>query len=467
MEKNRLSEPFLIVASAFIVLIFLSTVNSQFSIAGYKTRKVDLLSDVIPKGRVNKPPHLISAFEYAKPELAKANAKRLAEKVKPLSSPGISQFGNDSTQGLAYFFNALDSCNARGKQVRIAYFGDSMIEGDLITQDLRRLLQDIFGGRGVGFVPVKSVTAGFRMTVYHSYSQNWAEYNFLGNSSHRPGISGQAFVPPVSGGDPSQNIEASWMKLNSSSLPHLDTFPSVKLFYGSSTGNNFISHEGQKIPLNGSSSVNSYTISSTPVKAVRVGFDCANPPDVYGLSIESPNGVIVDNFSFRGNSGLTLTKIPKEILDDFQRLMDYDLIVLQYGMNVINANLKDYRWYEEGMSSVVDHLKASFPTASILIVGASDKGYRQNGDYVTDPAVPFVVEAQRKVAEKTGSAFFNLFETMGGYNSMVNWVKGDTCLANRDYCHFNFRGAKKVAELLHSNLMLEYKKHNDRIVIVK
>jgi lysophospholipase L1-like esterase len=92
-------------------------------------------------------------------------------------------------------------------------------------------------------------------------------------------------------------------------------------------------------------------------------------------------------------------------------------------------------------------------------VGVPDKGYKQDGQYITNPGVPYVVEAEKKVAENNGIAFWNLFEAMGGYNSMVKWADADTSLANKDYTHFNFRGASKVARLLFHEIDKEYKEY--------
>ena len=39
-------------------------------------------------------------------------------------------------------------------KVRIAYYGDSMTDGDLIVQDVRNNYQERFGGNGVGFVSI-------------------------------------------------------------------------------------------------------------------------------------------------------------------------------------------------------------------------------------------------------------------------------------------------------------------------
>ncbi|MDE6431322.1 MAG: hypothetical protein K2K65_09160, partial [Duncaniella sp.] len=50
--------------------------------------------------------------------------------------------------GLTHLKHAISS----GTLARIAVVGDSYIEGDIFTQDLRELFQDTYGGQGVGFV---------------------------------------------------------------------------------------------------------------------------------------------------------------------------------------------------------------------------------------------------------------------------------------------------------------------------
>ena len=47
-------------------------------------------------------------------------------------------------------------------------------------------------------------------------------------------------------------------------------------------------------------------------------------------------------------------------------------------------------------------------------------------------------------------------------SAMVKWVEGDTVLANKDYTHFNFRGAHKVGRLLYTKLMSEYRDYNKK-----
>ena len=70
----------------------------------------------------------------------------------------IEDFSTDG-RGMKPFYEALGGMASLGRPVRIAVLGDSYIEGDIITADLRNLLQDRYGGCGVGFVPMASETA--------------------------------------------------------------------------------------------------------------------------------------------------------------------------------------------------------------------------------------------------------------------------------------------------------------------
>lgn len=54
----------------------------------------------------------------------------------------------------------------------------------------------------------------------------------------------------------------------------------------------------------------------------------------WGVAEESKTGVIVDNLSLRGSSGVTLAEIPQRNLNELHSVRPYDLIVLQFGLNI-------------------------------------------------------------------------------------------------------------------------------------
>ncbi|HOU72947.1 MAG TPA: hypothetical protein PLB85_06150, partial [Candidatus Syntrophosphaera sp.] len=72
--------------------------------------------------------------------------------------------------------------------------------------------------------------------------------------------------------------------------------------------------------------------------------------------------------------------------------------------------------------------------------------------YQTSPDIPILVQTQSQLAAETGSAFWNLYQAMGGYNSMIGYVNASPRLAAKDYTHFTRAGADKLARMLHKVL---------------
>ena len=62
--------------------------------------------------------------------------------------------------------------------MRIAVLGDSFIEGDILTADLRERLQQAYGGGGAGFAPMASPLTAFRRTI-KTQSKGWTSYNIM------------------------------------------------------------------------------------------------------------------------------------------------------------------------------------------------------------------------------------------------------------------------------------------------
>jgi len=66
-------------------------------------------------------------------------------------------------------------------------------------------------------------------------------------------------------------------------------------------------------------------------------------------------------------------------------------------------------------------------------------------------------EEMKKAAFETRCGFWDIYEVMGGRNSMQAWVEADPPLAGSDYVHFTPKGARKVAEFFTKALLDEAK----------
>ena len=183
----------------------------------------------------------------------------------------------------------------------------------------------------------------------------------------------------------------------------------------------------------------------------------------YAASMDPVSGIVLDSFSTRGSSGQQLGQIPLAVLQAYNRLRTYDLIVLQYGLNVAFEHGVNYTYYKDGMIPVIRRLRKAFPQASVLVVGVGDREYKtENGDLRTMPGVKNLIRYQQALAAESRVAFWNLFEAMGGEGSIVQMVESKPSMANYDYTHINFRGGKHLAGILFEALMYGKEQYEKR-----
>ncbi len=459
------------------ILVIIAYFVPDYNNGAWKIRKLTLFSDITKKNPEQK--SLTFSKVIGMPTQTKVgNMKSNSEEGKPSVDPA-----------LVPFFDALKNSQQDGSPIRIAYFGDSIIEGDLITQSLRKNLQTRFGGSGVGYVPITSIVANFRTTIKHSYSPEWSTFSLMTpNPKHYPlGLSGYVSLPlwqkiqfkttaatDSSGSTPvprdtvrTYNSPYCWVRYRGSTVSNPDPyFHNVRLFYSNAPAGYTIkaSSENQQrrvIPLQAGDGLHAEVLNSgNPIPNIEMVFPKSNRLCVYGMSFDSPHGVYVDNFALRGYSGMYFSNTSKEILSGFNQQMHYNLIILQYGTNVSEPRIKNYAYYREGMINTVRYLQEVFPNTPILLISIGDKSVKAGTEYHTSPDIPYLIKAQEEVAQRTHVAFWNLFENMGGFNSMVDYVNATPPLAQRDYTHFNSYGTNKIAGMLTQYLMKQYEIHS-------
>ena len=362
----------------------------------------------------------------------------------------ITHFYSDTLRSsLPQLAARLHQLKKTGKgKIRIAYFGDSMIEGDLMTQTLRELLQNQFGGDGVGFVPITSQVAHFRKTVTAAYSGGWQDDNFKEGKNKKLYLSGHSF-----------HTDNDWVTLTDQTIHHPDMPVEKSLLCGAYGNEVAINVNQNRFLIHPKAPVNRIVLSNDARKTVALGVATPQLP-VYGISFESENGVFVDNFSFRGISGIELARMDSAFLRAIATSNPYDLIVFQYGVNLLfRPKDKQFGWYADIMKPVVRKFTNCFAPAEVVLVSTADRAFRQAGEYKTAIGVDSLVKTQALIAEATGTRFYNQFASMGGTNSIVAWAKAKPPMANQDYVHPNFRGAEVLAQRFYDALIREYEKY--------
>ncbi len=477
--------------SLTLFIIFISALIyafvPSFSVFGVDIEKLDLFSDLLSVGDSQ----LISENEDTKPyskfEENNSNLNSNTEITEETKNNYFKLYDKDSVCLLKNFFESLKSLEnsdknksdnkdisgndtIKNKKVRIAFLGDSMIEGDLISQTLRYKLQKAFGGVGVGYVPVTSPVAGFRRSIIHTFSNNWKTISLVTVPSYKfIGLSGYVFNPSYVSKtqlkDSTIKAGLSWINFRAAEdfYDNLNTFNTIKLYYSKTDTSSYVTFKGNDTKyfnLKGNDVVNELVLAEEEnLREARIYFHCSSPVNVYGFSIESPTGVFVDNYALRGNSGIPMILLNREVLEGINKYFDYSLIIMEYGLNVTLPETKDLDWYKKQMVSVISYLKECFPKSDIIIMSVGDKCYRKFGKYITEPSIPLLVSIQEQIANESGVAFWNLFEEMGGENSMAKWVNNKPPFANKDYTHFNFAGAERIGTLLYNQIIYHYRKY--------
>ena len=336
----------------------------------------------------------------------------------------------------------------KGK-IRVAYLGDSMIEGDLVSQTLRKLLQVNFGGSGVGFVPITSAVAGFRTSVKHSFSTKWRESNFKSRiSASQLYLSGKTFF--ANG--------YNWMEAEDKTYTYKSSPLKKYLLCGYKPGSGQVAVNKIFNSIKPTQLFNSVLIDNSYKPSIRLEVSDATLP-LYGVSFETEDGVIVDNFSFRGAGGFDFVNIDTGFLKQVASTQPYDLIIMQYGVNVLNKpNNNSFDWYYRLMLSSVNKLKHCFVNTDFLLISSADKSFKYANGTHTAIGMDSLIATQERIAFDSKIAFYNTYYSMGGYNSMVNWANASPQLAAKDYTHLNAKGAEILGTSIYNSILYEVKK---------
>ncbi len=418
---------------------------------------VSILSDVLYNNKEDKQPEIPAAKDTAAIATAVVDSALIAkpEGARSINTytlrKTLTNFSTDTSKpALPMLMKKLHALKQGKKtKVRIAWFGDSMIEGDLLSLTFRKKMQQYFGNYGVGFIPANSVTAGFRTTAVHKWKGEWKEENFKTKELSVPlFLSGHTYytndgelnIRDVSFKDTAQPLEKS-------------------LLCGAVAGGvvNIVVN-GHTKQYHADKALNRLMLDSGNSHNINVGIQDNKLP-VYGISIEPESGVVVDNFSFRGITGLELGKLDTSFLHLLDEENPYDLVILEYGANLMyRPEDMDYSWYRKHIIPVVQRLQRAMPHTEFLIVSASDRAFRYDDKWKTAVGMNNLIKIQAELAYNNGAAFYNMYASMGGAGTIVNWADSMPALANKDYIHPNFRGAEVLGTMLYDAFMKDYNK---------
>ena len=376
----------------------------------------------------------------------KSDTTGTPRKVLPVIPP-VEEVPGDSDV-LAAFRQGLAEADRR--TVRVVHYGDSQIEEDRMTLTLRRRLQAVYGGGGVGMLPLQQTipTRTIKQTltvngIRQTTQQGPRRHLVYGPKVQRrdDGLYGPMGQVAFIGDTVLQRQDSAVLHVEPmGKKPYSETyFNRLRLW----TKGDFRCYVNGLPCIDSSATVLTLADSTTSCDLALVG--CG---EVYAVSLETERGVIVDNIPMRGCTGTIFTNIDSTQLATFYRETNTRLIIMQFGGNAIpfNEQPTTIAGTVQSLRKQVRYLRRCAPEASILFVGPGDMLTQIDGETTTYPLLPYMDRLLKKMASEEHIAYFSLYEMMGGKDSMLRWQKNGW--AGSDGVHFTRRGAEIAGEKL-------------------
>jgi lysophospholipase L1-like esterase len=389
--------------------------------------------------------------------------------VEPGAREPISEFLIDDAGSLDGFYAQLRGLEKRAsaatpvgdglepgkaKVVTVLHYGDSPTTADLITGDVRAMLQQRFGDGGRGFLLAGRPWAWYSHRGVDLDDKGWTISTAVGKGREEVyGIGGASFEGGEGAStriklqhgeeDDKGSVEISYLARPQAGALSVavngvlqETFP---------TDAATAEPRWRTVPLAGAKTIEMKPVGA-PVRLFGETFLTGRPGVVYdSLGL---NGASTSVLSYGFNARTWTAELQHE---------RPALVVINYGTNESQDAAYVNKQYEASLRKAIDRIRAALPGEPILVMSPMDRGRRTGVDQIeTYETIPKIVDIQRKVAAEQGCAFFDTFEAMGGDGTMARWYNGHPRLVAGDLIHPTPQGAGMVAQLLVKDLMTGY-----------
>jgi lysophospholipase L1-like esterase len=352
---------------------------------------------------------------------------------------------------LAPFYAALLRVERRepGAVVRILHYGDSPSTADLITADVRALLQHHFGDAGHGVYLIAKPWAWYDHRGVYSKSSGWVIDPATRHAQPDGwyGLGGVSFTgkpgawSKIALRDPGQTrLVLHYVGQPGSGKVRITAGDVHIATLDTSMPQKTAAHETWRIPADAQNF--EIEVEDAPVRLFCVEF------------LKDADGVIYNSLGLNGTwAGVLAWYMNGPHWSDQLKEARPDLVVLNYGTNESGFPKYVDSTYVKDVREIVRRIRTALPATPILVMSPMDRGVRESGGTIgTISALPRLVQKQAQVATETGCAFFNTFEAMGGSGTMGRWYQAEPRMVSADFIHPLPSGARIVGALLYQAL---------------
>ena len=350
--------------------------------------------------------------------------------------------------------NPTSLSTAKDSVFTIVHFGDSHIQGDYFSGEIRRVLQEEFGDAGHGIYFPYSLCKSWGPKGLQSTSNGvWTNSHILKpDLSNKVGLA--AYELSTIGKDASLSFQFTENFKEKTST-------GLKIWYGLKSdatdfhlNSKFIEKEDLKFK-------SGWGIRTYKSKEEISGFDLSLIAEnttssnfsFYGFELlkQAPIGI---NYHHCGVVGAQFTHLINNadiILEQLEYLSP-DILVFSFGTNEAYGNIDTVKYFNS-INDFISTLNKLFPSTAIIITTAPDT--RSQGKI--PPSQVNVNNQLLKLAKNQDVSIFDLNKAMGGWGSLYNWYKSKLTLD--DKLHFNAAGYSLQGKMFSLALLERYNKN--------
>lgn len=389
----------------------------------------------------------------------------------------VRRIEDPTGQAMSSFYEALTRTLNKepGAITRIIHYGDSLVVVDFMTGQIRRRLQSRFGDAGHGYMLIDKPWPWYQhWDIQFRTSSNWSIDGIMKTkaATGRFGLGAYAF----DGWDASQWVEFATDPKNEFGRQagrfevHYLAQPGGGQFRVLVDG-----APGEPVSTDGPEIKSGIHVVQAPDGHHRFRVEVVKGPvRLFGCVMEREvPGIVYDTLGINGARARTLERIDPALWAEQLRQRNPDLVIIHFGTNESEDDSRPLTLVEEDYQRILGQIRAAAPDASCLVLTAADRAARVDGQLTTKPIIPRLVATQRRAALKSGCAFYDTYEAMGGHGSMAQWYNARPRLCAGDMTHPTRQGADLLGDgfyravvtglVTHTGTMLQAQASADRL----
>lgn len=358
-----------------------------------------------------------------------------------------------NARAMDHFYARLAEVVFEGKgQVNIVQIGGSHIQADMMSGELRTRFQSFEGGQnaGRGFVfPYRLAHTNTPYGYYFAYSGKWKSCrNVEKKRACRLGMAGiSAYTEDTAASlavcfEPDNDIK---YHFNALKVYH-DVGPEVFQVQIDSAflDTMWVDTAGGFTQIVLNDYMDSLGMQFVKTDSLQTGFM------LYGMNLETDEpGIVFHNLGINGAA--TASFLRCQLLSLQLASLKPDLVILGLGINDAYGKNFSQREYERNYDMLVREIRKANPDVCILYTTNNDSYIRRR--YLNRNGIK-VQESMKRLAKKQDAALWDMFEVMGGLNSIVRWQRYG--LAKADRIHFTRPGYLLMGDLIFDALIRDF-----------